>query len=133
MVDRGVGAALRRLRAAAILLPIVVGCAASVVDPRRSAEDHSSDSAGAARGTAYHTSCEGGSHPFEDSGPARSHPRLTDDNVAAWRAYIRVDDAEQAWTRIPWLSSLGDGIAKANADGKPLLLWVMNGHPLGCT
>ena len=133
MVSRLLDAALRRIPWASILLPIVVGCATSVVHPPQPADDHSNDSTDVPRRTTCNTSLEGGSQNLEDSGPAGSHPQLTNDNVAAWRAYIRATDAEQAWTRIPWLPTLGDGIAKANADGKPLLLWVMNGHPLGCT
>ncbi len=60
-------------------------------------------------------------------------PELTEANFDAWRDYIRADASELAWTRIPWATSLRDGIIKADASGKPVLLWVMNGHPLGCT
>ncbi len=58
---------------------------------------------------------------------------LTEANFDAWREYIRADASELAWTRIPWAVSLREGIVKADAAEKPVLLWVMNGHPLGCT
>jgi hypothetical protein len=38
-----------------------------------------------------------------------------------------------AWQQIPWATTFKDGIVAADAAGKPLLLWTMNGHPLGCT
>jgi len=50
-----------------------------------------------------------------------------------WKNYITPTQSELAWTRIPWLSSFGEGMIQADAQKKPVLLWVMNGHPLGCT
>ena len=70
----------------------------------------------------------------EDPGAATTPlPELTEANFDAWRDYIRADASELGWTRIPWATSLRDGIVKADALAKPVLLWVMNGHPLGCT
>ena len=70
---------------------------------------------------------------FEDPKAATPLLELTEANFDAWRDYIRADASELAWTRIPWAASLRDGIIKADASAKPVLLWVMNGHPLGCT
>lgn len=53
--------------------------------------------------------------------------------VLAWEARIRPTASERSFERIPWLTTFGDGIREADARGRPLLLWVMNGHPLGCT
>ena len=53
--------------------------------------------------------------------------------IAAWRTHIRPDQKDLTFEIIPWLTTLADGIRAADADQKPLLLWVMNGHPLGCT
>jgi len=39
----------------------------------------------------------------------------------------------EAWTTIPWLSSLIPAQQKALAEGKPLFIWAMDGHPMGCT
>lgn len=40
---------------------------------------------------------------------------------------------EEAWEQIPWRTSLDQARREAAAAGKPLLLWEMDGHPLGCT
>ena len=39
----------------------------------------------------------------------------------------------EAWTTIPWHSSLIPAQHKALAEGKPLFIWAMDGHPMGCT
>ena len=41
--------------------------------------------------------------------------------------------AEASWARVPWRTSLWEARQKAAAAGKPILLWEMDGHPLGCT
>lgn len=41
--------------------------------------------------------------------------------------------AAERWAEIPWESELGAARQKAARDGKPLVLWIMDGHPLGCT
>ena len=62
----------------------------------------------------------------------RPQPAATDD-VAAWRQHIAPRPQEVAWETIPWRTTFREGLADANRAGKPLLLWLMNGHPLGCT
>ncbi len=47
-------------------------------------------------------------------------------------ALIKPKPTEMKWTQIPWLASLWDARQKAAAAGKPILLWEMDGHPLGC-
>ena len=54
-------------------------------------------------------------------------------NLQAWRTHIRPDQKDLTFEIIPWLTTLADGIRAADQASKPLLLWVMNGHPLGCT
>jgi hypothetical protein len=68
-----------------------------------------------------------------DAPPARVKVELNDRNYAAWRKHILPDTGEMAWQEIPWQTTFKDGILAADAAGKPLLLWTMNGHPLGCT
>ena len=58
---------------------------------------------------------------------------LTDQNFAAWRSYLTPTAKELAWEQIPWLPSFAEGVVAADRRRKPLLLWLMNGHPLGCT
>ena len=65
--------------------------------------------------------------------PAKRKVELTDQNYAEWRKHILPDTGEVAWQQIPWATTFKDGIVAADAAGKPLLLWTMNGHPLGCT
>jgi len=60
-------------------------------------------------------------------------PVATLSTLDEWRATILPTPEESAWSAIPWLASFADGIRRADADRKPLLLWAMNGHPLGCT
>ncbi len=58
---------------------------------------------------------------------------ITEDNYASIREQILPKQSELAWMQIPWRPSFHEGVAEARAQGKPVLLWVMNGHPLGCT
>ncbi len=64
---------------------------------------------------------------------ARAKVELNDQNYADWRKHILPDTGELAWQQIPWATTFKDGILAADAAGKPLLFWTMNGHPLGCT
>jgi hypothetical protein len=47
-------------------------------------------------------------------------------------AAIKPQAGEDKWAEIPWLSSLWQARKQAAAEGKPILLWEMDGHPLGC-
>ncbi len=40
---------------------------------------------------------------------------------------------KEAWLSIPWKISLLDGQKVAGEEKKPLFIWAMDGHPLGCT
>jgi hypothetical protein len=48
-------------------------------------------------------------------------------------ALIKPHAAEQKWTEVHWLADLWEARRQAAAQGKPILLWEMDGHPLGCT
>ena len=37
------------------------------------------------------------------------------------------------WRTIPWKTSVLDAQAAATREGKPIFIWAMDGHPLGCT
>lgn len=50
-----------------------------------------------------------------------------------WRDLISPTSDELAFERIPWCPSFSDGLERARVEHKPLLLWMMNGHPLGRT
>ncbi len=68
-----------------------------------------------------------------DERPLPATLELTDDTFAVWKQLIEPRPEELAWRTIPWRSNLQTGLVDAAAAGKPVLLWLMNGHPLGCT
>jgi hypothetical protein len=45
---------------------------------------------------------------------------------------IKPKAAEEKWAQIPWMASLWQARQRAAREGKPILLWEMDGHPLGC-
>jgi hypothetical protein len=62
----------------------------------------------------------------------RAAEPITPDQLARLRAEIPPAPSEQKWTQIPWQTSLWTARQQAAAQGKPILLWEMDGHPLGC-
>lgn len=40
---------------------------------------------------------------------------------------------KEAWRTIPWETSLLRAQERAATEQKPLFIWAMDGHPLGCT
>ena len=42
-------------------------------------------------------------------------------------------DPSATWRTIPWKTSVLDAQAAAAREGKPIFIWAMDGHPLGCT
>lgn len=50
-----------------------------------------------------------------------------------WCALLEPEAEARAWQSIPWRTSFHAGLAAAAESKRPLLLWLMNGHPLGCT
>jgi hypothetical protein len=55
------------------------------------------------------------------------------DQFAELHALIKPKSDEETWARIPWRTSLWAARQEAARAGKPILLWEMDGHPLGCT
>ena len=45
---------------------------------------------------------------------------------------IKPRPEELRWRQIPWEIDLWEARRRAREAGKPILLWAMNGHPLGC-
>lgn len=58
---------------------------------------------------------------------------LNDQTFDAWVERIAPSEDELAWRAIPWRSAFCDAVVEAEEAKKPLLIWAMNGHPLGCT
>ena len=59
-------------------------------------------------------------------------PPLTPEQVTKLQAVLIPRPASEKWMEIPWLTDLWQARQKAAAEGKPILLWEMDGHPLGC-
>jgi hypothetical protein len=55
------------------------------------------------------------------------------EKFAKVQALIKPDPTEDPWAKIPWLTDLWQARKIAAQQGKPILLWEMDGHPLGCT
>lgn len=47
-------------------------------------------------------------------------------------ALIKPQADEEKFMQIPWMTNLWDARKKAAAEGKPIILWEMDGHPLSC-
>ena len=63
---------------------------------------------------------------------AQAQPAVSDAEFADLLATIRPKPGEDQFATIPWMTSLWEARQKAAAEGKPILLWEMDGHPLGC-
>lgn len=57
----------------------------------------------------------------------------TPENFRAWSRFIRPSEKETAYRRIAWRTKFWPAVEEARKLGRPILLWTMNGHPLGCT
>ena len=57
---------------------------------------------------------------------------LTETNFAEIRRAILLP-SETQWNEIPWRVDLGEAIDDAREEDRPILLWIMNGHPCGMT
>ena len=58
---------------------------------------------------------------------------LTEANWRATRDRVLPSAEELAWTAIPWHTTLAAAALEADAQGRPILLWTMDGHPFGGT
>jgi hypothetical protein len=58
---------------------------------------------------------------------------ITPTELTRLQGLIKPAPHEDKWSEIPWRTSLWQARQEAAAAGKPILLWEMDGHPLGCT
>jgi hypothetical protein len=63
---------------------------------------------------------------------AAEPPALTLDQFPKLHALIKPDTQVEKWQQVPWQSNLWEARKQAAREGKPILLWEMDGHPLGC-
>jgi hypothetical protein len=59
-------------------------------------------------------------------------PVLDESSYGRWRDFV-FEHFQAQRDLIPWRTTLAEGARDAAREGKPILLWAMNGHPLGCT
>ena len=59
--------------------------------------------------------------------------RLSERDLPRIRGEVLPTEQELAFYRIGWHAELRSALVAAHRAGKPVLLWAMNGHPLGCT
>ena len=57
---------------------------------------------------------------------------ITSGQFEKLHALIKPQSGERSWEKIPWMTDLWEARRRAAAEGKPILLWEMDGHPLGC-
>ena len=76
---------------------------------------------------------ESGDQSAADAVRAVERIELTDQNFELWRQHLSPTRDELRWQEIAWLPTFSEGVLQAHTQQKPLLLWAMNGHPLGCT
>ena len=62
-------------------------------------------------------------HPFSDTLDFEEFQKLHDN----------VKPTEEVWKTIPWHVDLKSAQKEASEKDKLLLIWAMDGHPLGCT
>lgn len=65
--------------------------------------------------------------------PAARPPAVDSGNYLTLLSQVVPTEEELRWRAIPWRATLRDGLSDGAAAGKPVLLWAMNGHPLGST
>ena len=65
-------------------------------------------------------------------GSARAADPVPADQLSPLLALIKPAAGEDRWAAIPWRTSLWQARTEAARDGKPIVVWEMDGHPLGC-
>ena len=62
---------------------------------------------------------------------AASADELTHERFSELHAELQPGD--EPWRTIPWKIDLLDAQRAAAKQRKPIFIWAMDGHPLGCT
>jgi hypothetical protein len=63
---------------------------------------------------------------------AFSGDEVKSDNLDRLKSIIKPRAEETKWEEIPWQVDLWQARRKAAEAGKPLMLWEMDGNPMGC-
>jgi hypothetical protein len=62
-----------------------------------------------------------------------SLPELNDGTFQTLLDTILPKKRDLRWQAVPWRASFWDAVLRGAETDRPVLLWAMNGHPLGCT
>jgi hypothetical protein len=73
-----------------------------------------------------------GLYALQPAPAAPPAPALSAAEVASLLEQVRPRAGEDAFATIPWQTNLWEARTLAAKEGKPILLWEMDGHPLGC-
>ena len=65
-------------------------------------------------------------------GTAGAADPIPADRLPTLLALIKPAAGEDRWAAIPWRTSLWQARQEAAKAGKPIVVWEMDGHPLGC-
>ena len=68
-----------------------------------------------------------------DNIPVKAKYELTAQTFQRCMGDILPKTEELCWQKIHWRPSFWAAVVEAQETEKPILLWAMNGHPLGCT
>lgn len=55
------------------------------------------------------------------------------DEATFAKLHKRLNPQDEAWKKIPWKTDLLEAQRLAAGSQKPMFIWAMDGHPLGCT
>jgi hypothetical protein len=84
-----------------------------------------------ATGTIAAQGVPGGAGSPDRQAPASDAERLPADAARVYRYVTTPLPGELRWRQIPWLLDLEEGIRRAKAENRPLLLFVSGDEPLG--
>ena len=59
-------------------------------------------------------------------------PELSPETFSDLFEHCRPRPREEQWMDVMWIPALWEARQAAASKQKPLFLWAMNGHPLGC-
>ena len=63
----------------------------------------------------------------------RSGSVIDTETMRSLGRFVRPRPEELSWQAIPWRTSIPEAVDVARRERKPILLWAMNGNPLGLT
>ena len=72
-------------------------------------------------------------HGLFSSAATLAAPSLDKVNTDQLRKVVLPKPSELKWLAIPWETSIWKARQRGAKEGKPILLWEMDGHPMGCT